>query len=198
MKDQKLETRVLKVAPEIRAAAGDDDDKPAVIVGYAAVFDVPAEGLPWQERILPGAFDVEQKGDVLALVDHEFSKLLGRRKNGTLKLTVDKKGLLAEITPPKTSLAADVVEQIRRGDVDGMSVAFRTLTDQWHLEDGEEIREIMEVQLIDVSVTAMPVYPQTEVGVRSREAFLASLQRTDRARYERRQRDLELRMRQRG
>ena len=56
-----------------------------------------------------------------------------------------------------------------------MSFGFMTRSDQWRVDDGEEIRELLDVDLFDVSVVAFPAYPQTEAGLRSRAAWRKSL-----------------------
>jgi HK97 family phage prohead protease len=150
---------------EIRAEEG----KPTKIVGYAAVFNSLSEDMGFREMVMPGAFDraLKEKHDVRALVDHDPARILGRTKAGTLTLTVDKKGLRAEIEPPDTQAARDAVTSVKRGDLDGMSFAFRTLTDDWRMQDGEAIRELIDLELLDVSVVAFPAYPATTVSARA-------------------------------
>jgi iron uptake system EfeUOB component EfeO/EfeM len=56
---------------------------------------------------------------------------------------------------------------IDRGDVDQMSFKFRTLKDRWLKNtEGEVVRDLLEVQLFEVSPVTFPAYPQTEVGLR--------------------------------
>jgi phage head maturation protease len=54
-----------------------------------------------------------------------------------------------------------------------MSFAFRTLTDEWRMEDGIVIREILDMTIREVSIVSFPAYPQTsvEVAQRSLDAF---------------------------
>lgn len=167
-----FETRAIRVE-ELRVA--DAGGKPQ-IVGYAAVFKKDSLDFGgWKERIKRGAFksSLDRGDDVRALVDHDPSKILGRTKPGTLRLRTDADGLRAEIDPPETTVGRDVVESIRRGDLDGMSFGFRTVTDAWHLEDGVGIRELIEVDLFDVSVVTFPAYPDTSVAVRAFDRFRA-------------------------
>lgn len=158
---------------EIRA----EDGKPTKIVGYAAVFSSLSEELyGFREMVMPGAFDraLKEKHDVRALVNHDENQILGRTKAGTLKLSVDKRGLKAEIEPPDTQAARDAVTSVKRGDLDGMSFAFRTLTDAWRTQDGEQIRELLDLELVDVSVVAFPAYPATTVSARALEQAKAA------------------------
>lgn len=150
---------------ELRQEPGDPLPK---IRGYAAVFNVLSEPIfGFRERILPGAFKKSLKNDVRALVDHDSSQIIGRTKPKTLTLREDDKGLYVEITPPDTTLGRDTVESIKRGDLDQMSFGFRTIEDVWKTEGGNPVRELIEVDLFDVSVVAFPAYPQTSVDVRS-------------------------------
>jgi phage head maturation protease len=49
-----------------------------------------------------------------------------------------------------------------------MSFGFRTVEDRWHTEDGVETRELVKVDLIDVSPVTFPAYKQTDVEVAKR------------------------------
>lgn len=163
------EVRAFRLPIELRAEEGNEDGLPS-IRGHAAVFNKMSEDLGgFREIIMPGAFDsaLERGDDVRALVDHDPSKILGRTKAGTLTLNVDSKGLRVKIDPTDTSVGRDIIENIRAGNVDSMSFGFRTLADQWRTEDGEEIRELMDLELFDVSPVSFPAYPQTDVAVRS-------------------------------
>ena len=147
----------------------DDDGK---IVGYAAVFDKLSEDLGgFREKISPGAFaNTLASADVRALVDHDGSKILGRNKAGTLTMQEDDHGLRIAITPPDTQAGRDIVESLKRGDIDGMSFAFRAISDDWQMIDGEQIRTLIEVDISEVSVVTFPAYPDTTVAMRSLDA----------------------------
>ena len=169
-----LERRLLG-AVELRAE-GDGDAMPT-IVGHAAVFDSLSENLGgWRERIAPGAFAATlAEDDIRALINHSSNAVLGRNVAGTLQLAEDRDGLSVRIEPPDTGYARDLVTSIRRGDVSGMSIGFRTLSDEWNMEDGEPVRTLKAVRLYDVSPVTFPAYPQTDVGLRSLSAFRESL-----------------------
>ena len=105
------------------------DDKDAVIVGHASVFDSWSETLggmfPFKEIVRKGAFkDTIQEDDIRALFNHDPNYVLGRNKAGTLELEEDEVGLKVKITPPNTSWAKDLTESIRRGDISQMSIGF--------------------------------------------------------------------------
>lgn len=143
---------------------GDD----ARIVGYAAVFNTYSEPLgSFREIIRPGAFRNALEADVRALWNHDPNYVLGRTKNGTLKLAEDERGLAVEIEPPGTTWAHDALESIRRGDVDQMSFGFRAVRERWLADRGGQVRELLEVELFDVSPVTFPAYQETTVQVRA-------------------------------
>lgn len=159
-----MERRAFSVT-ELRVAEGDAPK----ITGYAAVFNSFSVDLGgFVERIRPGAFSkTVMKADVRALWNHDPNYVLGRTKSGTLKLEEDAKGLRIEIEPPDTQWATDLVKSIKRGDVDQMSFGFRAITDEWTKENGKQVRELIEVELFDVSPVTFPAYKATKVGVRT-------------------------------
>ncbi len=163
--DKKQERRAFQMNLEVRS----DGDKPPKIVGYAAVFNSLSENLGgFREIIKPGAFkNAILKDDIRALWNHDPNYVLGRNKSGTLKLEEDDKGLRIEIEPPDTTFAKDLMESMRRGDVDQMSFGFVTKSDRWGMENGETIRELHEVDLFDVSIVTYPAYTATSANVRS-------------------------------
>ena len=152
---------------EVREA----DDGARVATGYAALFDAPADiGGAWTEVISRGAFANALGGDVLALVDHDYGRVIGRSSAGTLRLREDAKGLAVEIDLPDTSDGRDLAVQLQRRDIRGMSFGFRVKHDEWDETVSPPRRTIHEVDLIEVSAVARPAYPDTELGLRSLEA----------------------------
>jgi hypothetical protein len=156
-----------------------DQDTPVpYLEGYAAVFNREAEIFGFSEVIKPGAFDraLREGHDVRALLNHDPNQILGRTKSKTLELRVDAKGLRTTIHPPETQVGRDVVTSVRRGDLDGMSFAFRIPLngDDWRKVDGKIIRDVLDVELVDVSVVAYPAYEATSVSLRALEHFKAA------------------------
>lgn len=136
------------------------------IRGYAAVFNAPSEDLGYTERIRPGAFaDTIQADDIRALWNHDPNYVLGRNTAGTLSLTEDDHGLWIEVAPPDAQWARDLTGSIKRGDISQMSFGFYTQADEWNADMSE--RELVKVQLFDVSPVTFPAYTQTSVGVRN-------------------------------
>src|SRR5207237_2451325 len=164
------------VAGELRGEAVVEGKLPT-IVGYAAVYRSLSEDLGgFREILKPGVFSRSLKSgaDVRALVDHNPSLLLGRSKAGTLRLAEDDRGLRVEIDPPNTTAARDLVENLRLGNVSGMSFRFYVEDDAWTNDDAGPVREVRSAAIDDVSVVTYPAYPATEVALRSLEAHRRS------------------------
>lgn len=169
--NKKVEIRTIGEAP----VAGEG----RTISGYAIVFDVESRVIPsWDgdfvEIIERGAVDDEliAQSDVKALFNHVDSMLLARSVNGdgTLKLSVDNRGLRFEFEAPNTSHGNDVLELVKRGDLRGCSFAFTA--DEENIKysrDGERrVRRVRKLSgLYDVSVVVEPAYTQTSVDARS-------------------------------
>lgn len=161
-------------ASELRVATRAEGNTEKVVVeGYGALFDVEADLYWFREIIRPGAFAGTLKtADVRALFNHDPNLVLGRNKAGTLRLREDARGLRYDFDPPATAAANDVVELLRRGDVTQSSFGFRTLKDRWTFGDDPNepaLRELLEVELFDVSPVTFPAYPDTVVGIRSKD-----------------------------
>lgn len=154
---------------ELRVVDG-PNGKPR-IAGYAAVFNTRSADLGgFREEIAPGAFadTLRGGGEVLALVEHDPKLCLGRRSAGTLSLREDDRGLFVEIDPPDTTVGRDAIENIRRKDIQGMSFRFpRGAKDTWRVENGETVRTLQKCGLLEVTLTTIPAYPDTTVGLRS-------------------------------
>lgn len=165
-----------------------DDATPPKIVGRASVFydgtadteyvlyparmDGDRELCPaLVERINPRAFNkaLNEKQDVRALFNHDPNLVLGRTSSRTLYLSKSLRGLDYEIEPGKTTVAADVQEHIRRGDVTGSSFGFSVLDQKFfHDEErGVDVREILSVDLFDCGPVSYPAYGATSAGMRA-------------------------------
>lgn len=146
------------------------------LVGHAAMFNSFSRDLGgFREVITPGAFKraITENQDVRALWNHDANHVLGRTTAGTLRLSEDDKGLAIEIDLPNTSAANDLRESIGRGDVDQMSFAFITRSDEWtdQVLDGKRtiVRELRDVDLFDVSPVTYPAYEATDIALRGLE-----------------------------
>jgi hypothetical protein len=157
--------------------------------GYAAVFDSPSVDLGgFVETIRRRAFasSLQRRADVLGLYHHDTRAVLARTTSGTLRLAEDSRGLHFQMDVANTTAGRDVLESVGRGDISGASIGFRTVKDKWQRGSTPAQRELLEVDLFDVTVTASPAYPETSVARRSLERL------TGAAIFARRRRYLEL------
>lgn len=161
----------------IELRAGGDKQSPR-LVGHAAVFNAPSQDLGgFIEIVKPGAFTrtLKSERDPLALVQHMPQLVLGRRSAGTLKLAEDARGLAFEIVVPDTTAARDLLVSVERGDVKGASFAFSTPAggDRWEVRGDTVIRELVDVDLHEITITAQPAYLDTTVARRCFELKFA-------------------------
>jgi len=152
------------------------------VVGYAAIFnsDSVKIGGKFVEIIEERAFDEVINDDVVALFNHDQSKVLGRTSAGTLKLSLDKSGLQYRYIDPQTSYSKDLLISIDRGDIKGSSFGFAEVTDKWYRrDDGVVVRSISKIgKLGDVSPVTSPAYETTSVFKRYNE-FIDTEQREE-------------------
>jgi HK97 family phage prohead protease len=150
-------------------------DGKTYLSGRAAPYSVLSRlwGNVW-ERIMPGAFTraLAEQQDVRHLKNHDPSLVLGRTKAGTTVLSEDSKGLNFRTLMPDTTYARDLVESVGRGDIDENSFGFVAIRQGWLSEpdpendkDVREIRELYDVDLMDVSTVTYPQYTGTSAAV---------------------------------
>lgn len=168
------ETRHLKRAVKRQ----DSEDGNGDISGTGAVFfdenDLGTQFRLWEgafERIMPGAFtETLRNEDVFATFNHNLDQLLGRSGSGSLELAETSVGLEYNIRAAGTTIFRDVAEMIERDDIKGSSIWFSIpdpeVNDVWRTVEGQEIREIRQVQLFEVGPVTNPAYPATEANIR--------------------------------
>ena len=178
------------------------------VVGRPIMFGVRSVNLtPWSdtrvvyEILEPGCITQEliNRSDVVYNNNHsnDIANMIGRCRNGkgTLTLALREQYVESECDYPNTTVANDTLEQIRLGNVYGMSFAFE---DDWQdtengvsyertneTVDGKEVwlRHVKKiVALYDVANVTHPAYEQTSVGTREQsdrinEAIDAQLKR---------------------
>ena len=148
------------------------------IEGYACVFGKPSDpALGFTEYIDVGSItdEVVNNSDILATYEHDFKQLLARSKfgEGSLQLSIDDNGLFFRFEIPDTQLGHDLKAMIQRGDLQGCSFCFAVADggDEWDKDEaGNMIRHVTKIaELFDVTITALPAYPDTNVSLRALE-----------------------------
>lgn len=147
------------------------------IVGYAVKWEMKSVTMGYwrrfKEQFKRGAFtDSLTQDDQLALWSHDYSQVLGRTKNGTLRLFEDEIGLRFELDLADTTLGDDTYKTIKRGDVDGVSFGFQMVKEEWDESDPDNIvRSVTKAKLVEISPVAFPAYPDSQVSARSHDPY---------------------------
>lgn len=162
----------LRAGLELRAVEGGRR-----LEGIAAPFDretrIGTGGGSFREVIRPGAFSrtLATGRDVLALADHDMSRVLARRANGSLRLRADSAGLAFSLDLADTTLGRDIRAMAEAKLLGGMSFAFRVPSPNGEAWPEADLRELRDLDLEEISVVAgHPAYGGTEVHARSRRA----------------------------
>lgn len=139
------------------------------IRGTAIVFDEPSQDMGFIEYIEPEAVRSLDFSKTMLLYNHETGKILARANAGNLKIEVTERGVDFEAKLPQTTLAKDVYEDVRSGNLQGCSFGFRIAKDgdEWDTrDDGTIVHTIRKIDNVaELSITPIPAYLQTSVGV---------------------------------
>jgi uncharacterized protein len=161
---------------EVRAAEG----FLAVLRGLAAPYNAPSlplvdYGRRFTEIIRPGAFkkSLQAAGEIFSYYGHDSRKLLARRTDRTLSLSEEARGLTVEIRLKDTGAGREALAGVRAKTAKGLSIGFLPLVEQWISHAGQVTRELLDLDLRDISVVEEPAYQQTTVSERSYERFLS-------------------------
>ncbi|MCK8673281.1 HK97 family phage prohead protease [Rhodococcus sp. HM1] len=158
-------TRTSSADLEIRGSDG------RTVVGIAVPFSQPTEirdySGEYTETFQRGAFErtIRERGSkVKFLVAHDRLRLpIGR---ATL-LREDTSGLYSEFRVSKTESGDEVLELIRDGALDALSIGFQPIRDLWSNDRRSVTRT--EVKLVEVSAVSFPAFEGAQIlGVRQR------------------------------
>lgn len=181
----------------ITRAIGDNSRR---VEGYALVFNSLSRDLGGVvEIIVPTALDgVLAESDVKCWLNHDSGRGALARCRGenipqaeagnSLELEVDEIGLRYAFDAPHTALGDELLEGLRRGDINQSSFAFTVAEDKWERRpDGIAQRTILKFErLFDVSPVYDPAYPDTSVELDRRgfDALIAEENEARRAELE--------------
>lgn len=164
---------------ELRASKGLTVAAPGKLSGYAAVYNSESQDLGgFVEIIRAGAFatSLSSGTNIRALWQHDGKALLGTTKAGTLRLKDDAQGLAFELDLPDTTVGKDLSILVDRGDVSGCSFGFRVRDggDRWEQRGSNLVRELLNVELVEITLTDDPAYMDTSVAKRSKPSVYES------------------------
>lgn len=172
---------------EIHVREGAGEEAGRTICGHAILFG--SFSLPFlsndreeiREVIERGAVPPEllDRSDIKFTMYHDRQILLGRSVNGagTLRYSIDEKGVAFELELPKSPNGDEALELVRRGDITGCSFAFSLpdYSDPEYVEkevtreEGKKITTFRVKKITgihDFTLAADPAYPATDVEAR--------------------------------
>jgi HK97 family phage prohead protease len=138
----------------------------------------------WTETARRGMFTKTlDEGDALMCYQHDLKMPMARKSAGNLDLAEGErdgqKGLIVGADPVDTSYTRDCMALVRGKVVQGMSFGFNVVKDKWTTDDGKPSdrmngtrRELLEVQLIEVSPVTRPAYGGTSISARDEASAL--------------------------
>lgn len=138
-----------------------DEDRGVIeFSGYAATFDNVDKG---NDVIRKGAFvdSLRTVGMPKALWNHDWWEPVGAIK----ECREDDKGLYikGELPLNDTLVAGRLVPQMQVGSIDSMSIGYWPRVTKY--DEDTDIRELLKVDLIEVSFTAFPMNPEARVAL---------------------------------
>lgn len=173
---KELEQRFLRA--ELRSIGDEEDGEDFALDGYAATFESESTdpGLGFKEILTRGCFarSIQERDDVRALKNHDPNFVLGRTKNGTLRLAEDARGLKFRVQLDRGNPDhVSTFRAVKRGDMDACSFGFIAREQSWaDMRDADgnlyAQRRLHDVALMDVSAVTYPAYGETTVAARSR------------------------------
>lgn len=152
-----------------------------IVTGYASTFDryplYEEDGVIYYEQIMPDAFRNTDMSDVVFLRDHE-GRAYARTKNGSVKLSVDDKGLFTETNLGLTDAARDMYDEIKVQNYTQMSFSF--VVDEDGYDERTHTRKIYSIRKIfDISAVIFPANPYTNIGVDARSVFNGFIEKAE-------------------
>ncbi|UWU89615.1 HK97 family phage prohead protease [Bradyrhizobium sp. CB1015] len=149
-----------------------------VISGFAIVYNSPTViAGEWREQLAPGSLTrtLRESPDVVMILNHDVGRVLGRTAAGSLQLRESNAGLYFSLTvDPTTPEGQTALGTVGRQDVRGCSFGFRVRAEEW--EDGGDrlpLRTITDLDLFELTLTALPAYPTTTAALRSSNSAAA-------------------------
>ena len=178
MDEKKIEIRTLDCKLSVRETAPDAQGESRTITGTAIVFDAESEvlddwGYRFREVIKPEACTMEflNSQDIKLNMLHDRDLTLARCNKGTgsLRLSVDEKGVNFEFEAPKCDIGDRCLEMVRRGDYSGCSFEF--WPEDYDVEEREGGKDVKITHKKFRALTALtigmdPAYKQTSVNAR--------------------------------
>jgi HK97 family phage prohead protease len=156
---------------ELRAVdpAGDNglilDGMPVVFDKLTTIKDKLGE---YKEIIRAGALDGADLSDARLLYNHDLSKLPLARTPKTMQFDVNPAGMKMTAHLPDTEEGRSVHTAVKRGDLSGMSFAFKIAPGGSSYDAKTNIRTIIKIaKVYECSICPFPAYAETSVEARA-------------------------------
>lgn len=124
----------------------------------------------FREILEPGAWaaSVGMRPDITLQWAHDLATIpLGRTKSGTFTVADESRGLKASAKLPDNEWGRPIRDGLVRKDIDGFSVRFRSVREEWGRQDGEQVRHIFQADLgPEISIVTRAAYDGTSPSVR--------------------------------
>lgn len=167
MPEIKEKADIRTIDNHIRATKNNDNEH--IIEGKAIVFNQQSEYMGFYEIIKPEAVEGIDWSNTLLLYDHSFSNILARVDAKNLTINVKEDGVYFQATLNDSTLANDVYNDIKSGNVKGCSFGFNIAEDgdTWDFTaDGTPLHIITKIENIpELSLTPIPAYTQTSASI---------------------------------
>lgn len=156
---------------EIRAEQPAGDNNALILQGVPIVYDTPTTINDlfgsYTEIIKRGALDSTDLSDVRLMLNHDTTKVPLARTPKTMHLEVTPAGLTFRAELPDTESAKEVYTAVQRGDISGMSFAFKVPEGGDEYDPDTNTRTITKIEkVMECSVVNFPAYPTTSVEAR--------------------------------
>lgn len=168
---------------EIRAEAPTAEGSGSLVLeGMPIVFDTPTTindpAGSYTEIIKRGALDGADLSDSRLLYNHDLNRIPLARTPKTLHFELTRQGLEMRAELPDTEDARAIYTAVKRGDLSGMSFAFKVPEGGDSYDPKTNTRTITKIaKVYEVSVCPFPAYPTA--SVEARKAFTEGLNRLE-------------------
>lgn len=161
------ELRICEIRAEALAEA-----EGLLLEGTPIVYDTPTTihdlAGEYIEVIKRGALDGADLTDTRLLYNHDLNKVPLARTPRTMQLKLEEDRLQMTASLPDTEEARSVYTAVKRGDLSGMSFAFKVPEGGDSYDASTNTRTIHKIEKIyEISIVPFPAYPQTSVEARA-------------------------------
>ena len=179
-----IERRLITTPSRLEVRKSTKANSAGNISGYAALYNSPSLPLPFMEIIRKGAFDstLRDGQNKFLLYAHDDSRIIASLQGDTLTLSSDDRGLRFSADVADTEDGRTVVTLAERGDLRGMSFGFIVDDggDRWSQDyAGNITRELLSVQLFEISCVGTGAYPASYFDARNAPATIRAKLKRD-------------------